>query len=35
MLDSYLKFKMVEEIIGTVLSLIIILVVIIYWFKNK
>lgn len=35
MLDNYLKFKMAEEIIGTVLSLIIILVVIIYWFKNK
>lgn len=35
MLDNYLKFKMAEEIIGTVLSLIIILVIIIYYLFKK
>lgn len=35
MLDIYLKYKMAEEIIGTVLSLIIILVIIIYYLFKK
>lgn len=34
LIDNYLKFKMIEEIAGTVLSLIVILVIVIYLFKK-
>lgn len=35
MLDNYLKFKMAEEIISLVLSLIFIIAIIIYWIKRS